>query len=133
MSNNHGILNASPALINLLSTPQMTSPNSPALNPTPLADPGVSTLLSGLQMDNPDRDQTILRHSHSIAVLETQACRNEEVIKKQAKDIKSLTVSLQLASDSSRSTTQQELLQMRNSFDFLNNTLNSRLAHLEGL
>ncbi|POW13010.1 hypothetical protein PSTT_04050 [Puccinia striiformis] len=111
----------------------MTSPNSPALNPTPLADPGVSTLLSGLQMDNPDRDQTILRHSHSIAVLETQACRNEEVIKKQAKDIKSLTVSLQLASDSSRSTTQQELLQMRNSFDFLNNTLNSRLAHLEGL
>ncbi|KAI7943929.1 hypothetical protein MJO28_011457 [Puccinia striiformis f. sp. tritici] len=131
--NNRGISNSSPALINLLSTPQMTSPNSPALNPTPLADPGVSTLLSGLQMDNPDRDQTILRNTHSIAVLETQARRNEEVIRKQAKDIKALTVSLQLANDNTRSTNQQEFLQMRNSFDLLNNSLNARLSHLEGL
>ncbi|KAI7965802.1 hypothetical protein MJO29_001550 [Puccinia striiformis f. sp. tritici] len=53
LQNNRSSLNYSPASINLTTT---TTPNSPALNPPPLADPGVTTLLLGLQMDDPDRD-----------------------------------------------------------------------------
>ncbi|PLW57336.1 hypothetical protein PCANC_02450 [Puccinia coronata f. sp. avenae] len=59
--------------------------NFPRHIPSPVIDPdtiepstfshcedGVSSLLTGLQFDNLDRDQTILAHSQSVAVVKSQ-------------------------------------------------------------
>jgi hypothetical protein len=51
---------------------------------------GISSLLSGLQVDNRDRDQTILAHAQSIANLKTQARRTEDIICKNDDTIKEL-------------------------------------------
>ncbi|POW17409.1 hypothetical protein PSHT_06447 [Puccinia striiformis] len=93
-------------------------------------DPGVSTLLSGLHMDNPGRDETILQNSQAIANLETQARRTDDIVKKQLKEIKALSA---LLSDftTTKHNTQQEFLQIRNRLDSSNNSLESRLARLE--
>ncbi|POW12428.1 hypothetical protein PSTT_04483 [Puccinia striiformis] len=108
-------LNYSPALINLTTS---TTPNSPAQNPPPIAEPGVSTLLSGLQMDDPDRD--VVR-------------QNEETIRKQSRDIKTLNSLLPLATEFSnhKSTNLQELLQIRSGVDVLNNSIDACLSRLE--
>ncbi|POW12229.1 hypothetical protein PSHT_08173 [Puccinia striiformis] len=130
LQHNRSSLNYSPALINLTTS---TTPNSPAQNPPPIAEPGVSTLLSGLQMDDPDRDVVANRHSQSIANLEAQVRRNEETIRKQSRDIKTLNSLLPLATEFSnhKSTNLQELLQIRSGVDVLNNSIDARLSRLE--
>ncbi|KAI7953812.1 hypothetical protein MJO28_006359 [Puccinia striiformis f. sp. tritici] len=130
LQHNRSSLNYSPALINLTTS---TTPNSPAQNPPPIAEPGVSTLLSGLQMDDPDRDVVANRHSQSIANLEAQVRQNEETIRKQSRDIKTLNSLLPLATEFSnhKSTNLQELLQIRSGVDVLNNSIDVRLSRLE--
>ncbi|KAI7961732.1 hypothetical protein MJO28_002221 [Puccinia striiformis f. sp. tritici] len=130
LQHNRSSLNYSPALINLTTS---TTPNSPAQNPPPIAEPGVSTLLSGLQMDDPDRDVVANRHSQSIANLEAQVRRNEETIRKQSRDIKTLNSLLPLATEFSnhKSTNLQELLQIRSGVDVLNNSIDACLSRLE--
>ncbi|KAA1110016.1 hypothetical protein PGT21_006697 [Puccinia graminis f. sp. tritici] len=95
---------------------------------------GVSNILSSLQIENPDRDQTILSHSQSIASLELQARRNEENLRKNDATIKELSQLLVFASDFTKMKMQvsKEFLQVRTSSDTANGSTNSRLAALEG-
>ncbi|KAA1094276.1 hypothetical protein PGT21_015939 [Puccinia graminis f. sp. tritici] len=112
------------------------SPSIPFPSPAPnqqYNQDGVSNLLSGLQIDNPDRDQTILSHSQSIASLELQARRNKEVLRRNDVTIKELSQLLVFASDFTKLKSQvsREFLQVRNSLDTATGSTNSGLALLE--
>ncbi|KAH9464144.1 hypothetical protein Pst134EB_003678 [Puccinia striiformis f. sp. tritici] len=100
LQHNRSSLNYSPALINLTTS---TTPNSPAQNPPPIAEP------------------------------EAQVRRNEETIRKQSRDIKTLNSLLPLATEFSnhKSTNLQELLQIRSGVDVLNNSIDACLSRLE--
>ncbi|POW22975.1 hypothetical protein PSHT_00742 [Puccinia striiformis] len=83
--------------------------------PIPDNDPTFSNLLSGLQMENPGRDETVLSHAQSIANLGAQGRSTAEVLRRQAKAIKELSSSLTVANEviAAKPNYQAELLQIR--------------------
>ncbi|KAI7955060.1 hypothetical protein MJO28_005460 [Puccinia striiformis f. sp. tritici] len=72
-----------------LNSPKIMNTSIP-LEPIPDNDPTFSNLLSGLQMENPGRDETVLSHAQSIANLGAQGRSTAEVLRRQAKAIKEL-------------------------------------------
>ncbi|KAA1125748.1 hypothetical protein PGTUg99_013122 [Puccinia graminis f. sp. tritici] len=93
----------------------------------------VSSLLSGLCVDNPDRDQTLLGHAQSIANLELQCRRYEEALRKNEETISQFSQLLVFASHFTKMKTHyaKEFLQIRNNFDTSTNATNTRLFQLE--
>ncbi|POV98398.1 hypothetical protein PSTT_14487 [Puccinia striiformis] len=138
-------LPTTPSLINLSSFlsptpnrgPSLNSPNimntSVPLEPIPDNDPTFSTLLSGLQMENPGRDETVLSHAQAIANLEAQGRRTAEILRRQAKSIKELSSSLTAANEiiAAKPNYQAEFLQIRTGVDNMNQSLIFRLNALE--
>ncbi|KAI9600868.1 hypothetical protein H4Q26_000662 [Puccinia striiformis f. sp. tritici PST-130] len=138
-------LPTTPSLINLSSFlsptpnrgPSLNSPNimntSVPLEPIPDNDPTFSTLLSGLQMENPGRDATVLSHAQAIANLEAQGRRTAEILRRQAKSIKELSSSLTAANEiiAAKPNYQAEFLQIRTGVDNMNQSLIFRLNALE--
>ncbi|KAI9610319.1 hypothetical protein KEM48_002539 [Puccinia striiformis f. sp. tritici PST-130] len=138
-------LPTTPSLINLSSFlsptpnrgPSLGSPNimntSVPLEPIPDNDPTFSTLLSGLQMENPGRDETVLSHAQAIANLEAQGRRTAEILRRQAKSIKELSSSLTAANEiiAAKPNYQAEFLQIRTGVDNMNQSLIFRLNALE--
>ncbi|PLW13289.1 hypothetical protein PCANC_17863 [Puccinia coronata f. sp. avenae] len=94
---------------------------------------GISSLLSGLQVDNRDRDQTILAHAQSIANLKTQARRTEDIICKNDDTIKELRHLLVLTNDVNKMPVQflKELQETCNAMDAAVNLLQIRVAQIE--
>ncbi|KAH9458396.1 hypothetical protein Pst134EB_010698 [Puccinia striiformis f. sp. tritici] len=97
-----------------LNSPKIMNTSIP-LEPIPDNDPTFSNLLSGLQMENPGRDETVLSHAQSIANLGAQGRSTAEVLRRQAKAIKELSSSLTVANEviAAKPNYQAELLQIR--------------------
>jgi hypothetical protein len=115
-------------------TPNIPSPHlSPRIDPMVQGDGGVSSLLGGLNVDNLDRDQTILAHAQSIANLETRARRSDKIIRQNDATIKELQQLLVYASDINKLKVQhpKDLEQMRNSIDATLGPVLMRLSQLE--
>ncbi|PLW47905.1 hypothetical protein PCASD_04961 [Puccinia coronata f. sp. avenae] len=110
---------------------------SPLGGPSPQLSPhqeeGVSNLMAGLQFENPDCDQTLLSHSQSIATLETQARRTEEILRQNNETIQELRQLLVFAAAVNKLKTQlpQELQHVCNTVDGALTTLQRCVGHLE--
>jgi hypothetical protein len=89
--------------------------------------------MAGLQFENPDRDQTLLSHSQSIATLETQARHTEEILRRNDETIQELRQLLVFAADVNKLNTQlpRELQHVRNTVDGVLTTLQLQVGHLE--
>jgi hypothetical protein len=89
--------------------------------------------MAGLQFENPDCDQTLLSHSQSIATLETQARRTEEILRQNNKTIQELCQLLVFAAAVNKLKTQLpwELQHVCNTVDGALTTLQLRVSHLE--
>jgi hypothetical protein len=96
-------------------------------------DEGVSSLLSGLQVENPNCNQTILHHSQSIANLESQVHHLQESSCRSDKVVKDLQQLLVLAINFTKSKIQysNDFTQVHNSINTTFNSVNMRMACIE--
>ncbi|KAI7941447.1 hypothetical protein MJO29_013521 [Puccinia striiformis f. sp. tritici] len=95
--------------------------------PGSLGEENVSNLLAGLNIANPDRDSLLFSHAQTIAVMQTQARRSDDSLKKAEDHIREL----RLENSNMRSNYQQELFQLRTTIESFNNNTSSRLNRLE--
>ncbi|KAI9606360.1 hypothetical protein KEM48_001903 [Puccinia striiformis f. sp. tritici PST-130] len=95
--------------------------------PGSLGDENVSNLLAGLNIASPDRDSLLFSHAQTIAVMQTQAGRGDDNLKKAEDHIREL----RLENSNMRVNYQQELFQLRTTIESFNNNTSSRLNRLE--
>ncbi|PLW42981.1 hypothetical protein PCASD_04729 [Puccinia coronata f. sp. avenae] len=114
-------------------SPLNSSPPNRSPRLSPHQEDGMANLMSGLQFEGQDRDQTILSHSQAIANLETQARRQEEILRRNDETIKELRQLLVFAADVNNMKAQypKDLKTVRDSVDGALNTFHMRVSHLE--
>ncbi|POW01611.1 hypothetical protein PSHT_12466, partial [Puccinia striiformis] len=95
--------------------------------PGSLGEENVSNLLAGLNIATPDRDSLLFSHAQTIAVMQTQARRGDDNLKKAEDHIREL----RLENSNMRANYQQELFQLRAAIESYNNNTSSRLNRLE--
>jgi hypothetical protein len=93
----------------------------------------MANLMSGLQFENSDCDNTLLSHSQSIAKLETQARRTEDILRRNNETIQELQQLLVFASNVNKLKSQipKELQDVCDAVDGALTTLQLRVGHLE--
>ncbi|KAI7934007.1 hypothetical protein MJO28_017340 [Puccinia striiformis f. sp. tritici] len=117
---------------NTFSIPQNGPTNFPSFYnpqgvPGSLGEENVSNLLAGLNIATPDRDSLLFSHAQTIAVMQTQARRGDDNLKKAEDHIREL----RLENSNMRANYQQELFQLRAAIESYNNNTSSRLNRLE--